>query len=117
VNKTGSYPKSGIHRQRLAKALRTLSAEVVACDAPDDAFLEIGKPLEDFRETLKNRPRRYRQVGFIENETDGQEKEFNYGIIDFSPLSGAANPLSPPLAHTQGKEQSCYRTGELSGIL
>ena len=94
---TASSPKSGKHRQRLAKALRALSAEVVAGDVPDDFFLEAGKDLEAFRQTLKTRPRRYRRVGFIDSETGGQGKEFNYGIMDFSPLSGTANPLSPPL--------------------
>lgn len=95
-------PRTGadlIHRQRLADALRELCAEVVACDVPDDVFREALPETEALIAKLKDKPRRRRVVsGSLKEEIRTDGKRYHYGdLIDFSPFSGPANPLAPPM--------------------
>lgn len=83
------------NRRRLAQAMRMLASEMVASDADDAAFLEAALRIEDEVQKIKASPRRVRTVGFQQR---GEEKVFDYGNMhDFSPLSGLANPLAPPM--------------------
>ena len=86
-------------RRRLAQALRELCAEVVACDVPDEQFREAAEETENYLQTLKDTPRRRRVVsGSLKEEIRSDGKRYHYGdLIDFSPFSGPANPLAPPM--------------------
>jgi len=90
---------SRVQRRRLAQALRDLSAEVVASDAPDEMFLEASETAEAFAERLRAEPRRVRTVASsLEEEIRIEGERYHYGdLLDFSPLAGAANPLAPPM--------------------
>lgn len=87
------------HRRRLAEALRGLSAEVVACDAPDSLFQEAADATEGFLQMFQGRPRRRRVVaGTVKEEIRKEGKRYHYGdLIDYSPLSGPVNPIAPPM--------------------
>jgi acyl-coenzyme A thioesterase PaaI-like protein len=97
IQDTGGNRKSGPHKRRLAAALRALSVEVIDSDAPGQAYEEAAEGIENFTGRLKKHPRRVRHVGFFESSTGSSEREFNYGMMDLSPLSGAANPQAPPM--------------------
>lgn len=86
-------------RRRLAQALRQLSAEVVACDAPDELFREAAEKAEDFVERLRAEPRRKRNLaGSLEEEIRDGKEGYHYGdLVDFSPLAGMSNPVAPPM--------------------
>jgi acyl-coenzyme A thioesterase PaaI-like protein len=90
---------SRVHRRRLAQALRELCTELVACDAPDEMFLEAVEKVEAFVERLRAEPRRVRVVGkSLEEEIRIEDGRYHYGdLLDFSPLAGSANPLAPPM--------------------
>lgn len=83
------------NRRRLAQAMRKLASEMVASDADDAAFFDAALRIEDEVQKIKASPRRVRTVGFRQR---GEEQVFDYGNMhDFSPLSGLANPLAPPM--------------------
>lgn len=89
--------KSGPHKRRLAAALRSLSVEVVNCDASGRVYREASEAIEGFTERLRDQPRRMRRVGFRESEASRGNGVFDFGMMDLSPMSGLANPLAPPL--------------------
>jgi acyl-coenzyme A thioesterase PaaI-like protein len=105
---------SRIHRRRLAQALRELSAEVVASDAPDEMFLEAAETVEAFTERLGAHPRRIREVASsLEEEIRIEDEGYHYGdLLDFSPLAGTANPLAPPM--TVHKEDDATLVGRVT---
>lgn len=95
------------NRRRLARAMRTLASEMVASDSDDTAFLDAALAIEEHARKLEDSPRRSRSVGFKQR---GDKLFFDYGNMhDFSPLSGLANPVAPPLQlavaddHAEGK--------------
>ena len=88
---------SGAQRRRLASALRTLSVEGVNSDGPHELYQEAAETLEDVVKRLREHPRRIRNVGFREGREREGGREFDFGMFDLSPVSGAANPLAPPL--------------------
>jgi acyl-coenzyme A thioesterase PaaI-like protein len=74
-------------------------AEVVACDVPDEAFIEAAEAFEGFTRALTLRPRRMRA-----HEGRGEGLPMREpGVADrderseFCPVSGLSNPLAPPL--------------------
>ena len=83
--------ESGAQRRRLASALRMLSVEGVNSDGPHELYREAAETLEEVVKRLREHPRRIRSVGFREG------REFDFGMVDLSPVSGEANPLAPPL--------------------
>ena len=87
------------NRYRLAAALRTLYAEIVTCDAPDEIFHEIAVTTESFVKKLEKYPRRVRVIAEkLEDEIRIEDNRINYGdLIHFSPMSGPANPIAPPM--------------------
>jgi len=102
------------HRQKFAETLRTLHAEVVACDAPDEMFMEAAETAEALIKQLKDKPRRVRVISAkLEEEIRMEGKKINYGeLFDFSPLSGSANPVAPPL--TILKEDDDTMVGQIN---
>ena len=78
-----------LNRRKLAEALRAYIAEIVACDAPDEAFAAAADAFEGFTTALVEHPRRPRTPE--RGATDGVETS------EFCPVSGASNPLAPPL--------------------
>jgi acyl-coenzyme A thioesterase PaaI-like protein len=65
---------------------------------PSEALLlPLAEAMERFRARLAQQPRRLRSVGFTTSEEPGATWSFDYGMKHFSPVSGSANPLSPPL--------------------
>lgn len=89
--------RSGPGRRRLAAALRRLSLEGVNSDGPPEVYGEAAERLEEVVEGLREFPRRIRRVGFREPEGGTGGRQFDFGMVDLSPVSGAANPLAPPL--------------------
>lgn len=86
-------------RERFAEALRRLTAEIVASDAPDELFADAADAVEAFVRRLEQEPRRVRRVATtLQEEIRTIGKRYHYGdLIHFSPLAGPANPLAPPL--------------------
>lgn len=97
VSKDGTGRRSGPYKRKLAAALRSLSVEVVSAEAPGEVFQEAAEAIERFIKGLIEQPRRVRRVGRFESKRDPSGKEFDYGMMDLSPLSGSANPLAPPM--------------------
>lgn len=89
--------RSGPEKRRLAAALRSLSVEVVDSDGSGGIYREAAEAIEAFTERLRQEPRRIRYVGLRESDARGGVREFDFGIMDLSPVSGVANPLAPPL--------------------
>jgi acyl-coenzyme A thioesterase PaaI-like protein len=107
---TGQKRRSGGYRRRLAAAIRALSVEAVDSDAPAHAYAEVAKGIEAFVDRLKGKGRRVRQVGYLESSRDANEREFDYGMMDLSPLSGAANPVAPPMKVDNRQEHRAVGT-------
>ena len=102
--------KSGPQRRRLAAALRRLSEEWVVSDGPEEAYREAAETLEEVVKRLRERPRRVRRVGFREGKEGSGRREFDFGMVDLSPVSGLANPLAPPLRVERKEEQRATGT-------
>lgn len=97
VSKDETGRRSGPYKRRLAAALRSLNVEVVNAEAPGEVFQEAAEAIEGFTKGLTEQPRRTRRVGHRESNRDPSGIEFDYGMMDLSPLSGSANPLAPPM--------------------
>jgi acyl-coenzyme A thioesterase PaaI-like protein len=99
LNSRDNSKESFKNRQRLAEALRTLCAEVVASDAPDELFAVAVESTEAFAEELRGRPRRKRPVAnSLEEAIRVEGKRYHYAhLMDFSPLAGPVNPVAPPM--------------------
>lgn len=93
----GGVKGCGEQRRRLAAALRTLSVEGVISDGPHELYQEAAETLEEVVIGLREHPRRIRNVGFREGREREGGREFDFGMFDLSPVSGAANPVAPPL--------------------
>ena len=63
----GQANKSGIIRHRLAHVLRALSAEVTACDAPDELFSEMADWVERLCSDLIDMPNHCRKVHDVDS--------------------------------------------------
>ncbi len=111
MNEKGKSVNRLLHRERLAKALRGLCAEIVACEAPDELFREAAETTESFIRELEKEPRRVRHIaGSLKEEIRTEGNRYHYGdLIHFSPLGGPANPIAPPL--TIRKETEDTLTG------
>ena len=84
-------------RDRLASALRILLERIMEHELSDATLDRIGETVVRLQKQLAAHPRRLRHVGFDpvgENRLTGI---FDYGMKNFSPVSGPGNPLSPPL--------------------
>lgn len=88
-------PVTGIWaaRRRLASVMRTVIEQLVVAEAPESELHEAADTLERFAARLGTQPRRDKRVDFTDAATFADE----YGLIDFSPLIGLSNPVSPPL--------------------
>jgi acyl-coenzyme A thioesterase PaaI-like protein len=108
MNETGQPVSTRLHRERLAEALRGLCAEIVACDAPDLLFREAAEEAEAFLRRLEKEPRRVRRIaGDLREEMRSIGKRIHYGdMIYFSPMSGSANPVAPPMALWKEDEET-----------
>ncbi len=100
----GGVKKSGPQRRRLAAALRMLSVEGVNSDGAEEVYGEAAEKLEEVVKRLREQPRRMRRVGFRQGKEGFGRREFDFGMVDLSPVSGLANPLAPPL-RVQRKEE------------
>lgn len=96
--------ESGPQRRRLAAALRMLSVEGVNSDGADEVYGDAAETLEEVVKRLKEEPRRMRRVGFRQGKQSFERRQFDFGMVDLSPVSGLANPLAPPL-RVQRKEE------------
>jgi acyl-coenzyme A thioesterase PaaI-like protein len=108
MNETSQPVSTLPHRERLAEVLRGLCAEIVACDAPDVLFLQAAEEAEAFLRRLEREPRRVRLIARdIREEMRPIGKKIHYGdMIHFSPLSGSANPLAPPMTLWKENEET-----------
>lgn len=97
VSKDGTGRRSGPCKRKLAAALRSLSVQIVSAEAPGEVFQEAAEAIERFIKGLIEQPRRIRRVGRFESKRAPSGREFDYGMMDLSPLSGSANPLAPPM--------------------
>jgi acyl-coenzyme A thioesterase PaaI-like protein len=84
-------------RVRLSSALRLLMVRVLESEPPLVLLQDLADSLERTRSRLAAQPRRLRMVGPAAPGTAGEAWSFDYGMKDFSPVSGSANPLSFPL--------------------
>ncbi len=84
-------------RVRLASALRSLTEQVLEREASALLLLSITEAMERVQDRLAEHPRRLRKVGFPVTAEPEEAWSFDYGMKNFSPVSGSANPLSPPL--------------------
>jgi acyl-coenzyme A thioesterase PaaI-like protein len=71
--------------------------ELVNAEAPGEVFEEAAETIEGFTNRLKAQPRRKRRVGQRASKRAPRGSEFDYGMMDLSPVSGSANPLAPPV--------------------
>ena len=90
---------AGTHRRRLAEALRSFCAQMVTCDAPDEAFEAAADAVEQFTRALHEEPRRVRRIAAsVQEEIRVDGERVHYGdLLYFSPLAGTLNPLAPPM--------------------
>ena len=102
--------KSGPQRRRLAAALRLLSVEGVNSDGPKEVYAEAAEMLEEVVKGLRKEPRRMRRVGFRQGKDGFGKREFDFGMVDLSPVSGLANPLAPPLRVQRNEEKRATGT-------
>jgi len=84
-------------RVRLSSVLRLLMIRLQECELPGGLLQDLAESQERTRSRLAAHPRRLRFVGPADPGTPGEAWIFDYGMKDFSPVSGSANPLSPPL--------------------
>src|SRR5581483_2039147 len=80
-------------RRRLADAMRRTITLLLEVDAPVEELAAAAAGLEAFNERLDGLPHRHRLVGYAETATAGRPD----ALFDSSPVTGAANPLAPPL--------------------
>jgi len=86
------------HRARLAATLRRLREGVAERQVPDSLLISLTACMDRVRGRLEAYPRRLRHVGPPPAPaTPGTAWGFDHAMRDYSPVSGAANPLSPPL--------------------
>lgn len=102
--------KSGLERRRLAEALRSLSVESVCSDGSAELYQDAAETLEGLVKGLRRRARRVRCVGFREGRKSGVGRQFDFGMIDLSPVSGASNPIAPPLKVEHEEEKRAVGT-------
>ena len=89
-------PPTGVRaaRHRLTAALRRAITLLMEVDAPEEELVAAAAALEAFNQRLDALPHRHRLFGYAETATAGLPDAF----FDSSPVTGAANPLAPPLA-------------------
>jgi len=102
--------ESGPQRRRLASALRMLGVEGVNSGGPAEVYGEAADTLEEHVQVLQECPRRIRRVGFRQGREAFGRREFDFGMMDLSPVSGAANPLAPPLRVRRKEEKRATGT-------
>jgi acyl-coenzyme A thioesterase PaaI-like protein len=81
-----------------------VNVEAVNSDGPEEVYAEAAETLEEVVKGLRKQPRRMRSVGFRQGKEEFGRREFDFGMVDLSPVSGLANPLAPPL-RVQRKEE------------
>ena len=88
-------PPTGVRaaRRRWADALRDAITLLMEMDAPEAELVSAAASLEAFNQRLAQVPHRHRLIGYAETATAGRSD----ALFDSSPVSGAANPLAPPL--------------------
>ncbi len=96
-NKDKKPNKSRENRHRLAHALRDFMALMNAGDAPDELFMEAARTVEGLNKKFAKIPIQHRVVGCGKDRKGDSVARFDYGMPDFSPMSGPANPISPPI--------------------
>jgi acyl-coenzyme A thioesterase PaaI-like protein len=74
-----------------------LSVEGVNSDGREALYREAAEVLEGVVKRLREEPRRERHVGLREAGKKRKRRVFDFGMIDLSPVSGAANPVAPPM--------------------
>jgi acyl-coenzyme A thioesterase PaaI-like protein len=84
-------------RVRLSSALRVLMVRLLECEPRADLIQDITEAVERTRRRLAAHPRRLRFVGPVSPDAQREVWGFDYGMKNYSPVSGSANPLSPPL--------------------
>lgn len=84
------------YRIELAEAIRILCQAVILCDASDKTLKKATQTVHFLSEKLRSTPRRSRMVG--PREYSNGDLRFDYDLPHLSPISGQANPISPPLA-------------------
>ncbi len=89
--------KSGPERRRLAVAVRSLCVHFTEADPTEDVLGKAAEVVAGCAGRLAERPRRLRHVGYYKRVGKGGARGFDFGMSDLSPVSGAANPLAPPL--------------------
>ena len=102
--------ESGPQRRRLAAALRMLGVEAVNSDGSEEVYGQAAETLEEVVKRLRGQPRRMRRVGFLQGKEGFGRREFDFGMVDLSPVSGLANPLAPPLRVRRKEEKRAMGT-------
>jgi acyl-coenzyme A thioesterase PaaI-like protein len=89
----GRAADPGDARVQLAAATRRIIAELASSSATDDEFAAARELVEQAAAVLEGRPHGRHYIG-----AEASLGEFEPGsFIDFSPIVGAMNPLSPPV--------------------
>jgi acyl-coenzyme A thioesterase PaaI-like protein len=93
--------------------------EAVDSEGPSLVYEKAAEILEQLVEGLRREPRRLRRVGFRQRrgKSGSGEREFDFGMVDLSPVSGLANPLAPPLCVERKGEQRAVGTVVFPGSL
>jgi acyl-coenzyme A thioesterase PaaI-like protein len=73
-------------------------------------YAEAAETLEELVKALRVHPRWIRHVGYRQNRESEGRREFDFGMADLSPVSGAANPLAPPVRVRQKGEKRAVGT-------
>ncbi len=105
---TGRAPIEGPERtamHSLAVAIRGLASAMVDRDLPPDVANHAASVIGVLTEHVSSAPKR-------DFETD---RYHSTGFVDFSPVSGLANPVSPPLNMWQEADGSVSATTVFSG--
>ncbi len=83
-------------RRRFVELLREISGWVVSSDAEDDEFVALSRALERIRDRLRGHARRANDA-----RVDAEHGISYDHMIHFNPVSGAANPVAPPVRITR----------------
>ncbi|AMN47174.1 hypothetical protein ACG33_08710 [Steroidobacter denitrificans] len=91
-------PVTGIwaERRRLASIMRTVIEHLTVADTPESELREAADTLQHLAAQLGAHPRRRKRDDIADTATPMDK----HALIDFSPLIGLSNPISPPLELT-----------------
>jgi hypothetical protein len=81
-------------KRQASESLKDLIELLVTSDADIDVLSDITRSLEQASARLKNAPRYFGKIDYLENSPYDSFEDVSH---ELSPLSGLSNPLSPPV--------------------